>query len=77
MPKLLTHVLLVLGPATVAAPAPIPADSVRYWATHIKAGLNANESLLSKNWKPGAGHPARPQAAGQPAPIACWQRGRA
>jgi len=53
MPKLLTHVLLVLGPATVAAPAPIPADSVRYWATHIKAGLNANESLLSKNWKSG------------------------
>jgi hypothetical protein len=36
------------GPA--AAP---PADSVRYWATHLRAGLNANEALLSKNWKSG------------------------
>jgi hypothetical protein len=30
-----------------------PADSVRYWATHLRAGLNANEALLSKNWKSG------------------------
>ena len=30
-----------------------PTDSVRYWATHLRAGLNANEALLSKNWKSG------------------------
>ena len=54
----------ILGLAQTASPAaPTPsgqptktaaADSVpRYWDTHIKAGLNANEALLSKNWKSG------------------------
>ena len=52
MRLLITIGLLALaGPAT-AQSAP-PADSVRYWATHLRAGLNANEALLSKNWKGG------------------------
>ncbi len=45
--------LLALGlPAAAqsATPIPLPTDSIRYWATHLRAGLNANESLLSKNW---------------------------
>ena len=60
MKKLLTLLLLTLSTALGAAAqtarytaAPIPPDSVRYWATHLKAGLNANEALLSKNWKSG------------------------
>ena len=57
MLKFLSLGLLALaGTAAAQAPAPtrpIPADSVRYWATHLKAGLNANEALLSKNWKSG------------------------
>jgi hypothetical protein len=56
MQKLLTLGLLALGlPAAAqsASTAALPADSIRYWDTHLRAGLNANESLLSKNWKSG------------------------
>lgn len=56
MPKLLTLCLLALtlpAAAQSAPKTPLPADSIRYWATHLRAGLNANESLLSKNWKSG------------------------
>jgi hypothetical protein len=42
-------------PALAQTPQPAMADSgrVRYWGTSMKAGLNANESLLSDNWKGG------------------------
>jgi len=56
MRKLLTLGLLALGlPAAAQSflTANQPADSIRYWATHLRTGLNANESLLSKNWKSG------------------------
>ncbi|NML65206.1 DUF3078 domain-containing protein [Hymenobacter sp. RP-2-7] len=68
MKQLVTWLLLallcpLLAPAQTASPAaPAPdttivkaaPDSVpRYWDTHIKAGLNANEALISKNWKSG------------------------
>ena len=43
---------LALPRAAQSAPA-TPADSVRYWATHLRASLNANEALISKNWKSG------------------------
>ncbi|RZL12119.1 MAG: DUF3078 domain-containing protein, partial [Hymenobacter sp.] len=52
----LLGLLITLGlPAAAQSPTSpgLPADSVRYWATHLKAGLNANEALLSKNWKSG------------------------
>jgi hypothetical protein len=61
MKKLLT-LLIALGalmPAlaqtTQPAHSPAAADSglVRYWGTSMKVGLNANESLLSDNWKGG------------------------
>jgi hypothetical protein len=41
--------------AQTSQPVPTAADSgqVRYWGTSMKAGLNANESLLSDNWKGG------------------------
>ena len=48
--------LLFLGYRAAAQSGPAatpPADSVRYWDTHLRAGLNANEALLSKNWKSG------------------------
>ena len=56
MRKLLTLLGLALrlsATAQPAAPAALPADSVRYWATHLRASLNANEALISKNWKSG------------------------
>ena len=55
----LLPLLLALGLPAAAQPAPtaaaraVPPDSIRYWATHLRAGLNANEALLSKNWKSG------------------------
>ena len=52
MTKLLTLLPLALGLPAAAQTAP-PADTLRYWDTHLKAGLNANEALLSKNWKSG------------------------
>ncbi len=48
--------LLALGlpaAAQTTSPPTLPADSVRYWATHLRASLNANEALISKNWKSG------------------------
>lgn len=49
--------VLLLASRLVAAQsgpaATPPTDSVRYWDTHLRAGLNANEALLSKNWKSG------------------------
>ena len=47
-----TTSLTALAPAPSAPPA---ADTARprYWATSMKAGLNANEALLSDNWKGG------------------------
>jgi len=54
MRLLVTLGLLALaGPAAAQSAPALPADSVRYWATHLRAGLNANEALLSKNWKGG------------------------
>ena len=54
MKNLFLPLLLTLaGPAAAQSTPTIPADSVRYWATHLRAGVNANESLLSKNWKSG------------------------
>ncbi|WP_151089077.1 DUF3078 domain-containing protein [Hymenobacter baengnokdamensis] len=56
MKKLFT-LLLALGPAGAIAQAlptlTAPADTIRYWATSLKAGVNANEALLSDNWKGG------------------------
>jgi hypothetical protein len=57
MQKLVT-LLVSFGsilPALAQTPQPPAADSgrVRYWGTSMKAGLNANESLLSDNWKGG------------------------
>lgn len=56
MQKLFTLGILSLGlpvAAQVAPAATPPADSIRYWDTHLRASLNANEALLSKNWKSG------------------------
>lgn len=56
MKKLLTllGLWLHLGAAAQSgAPAPLPADSIRYWATHLNASMNANEALISPNWKSG------------------------
>lgn len=53
---LFTLLVSAAARAQIAAPAPAaPADSARisYWTTSLKAGLNANESLLSDNWKGG------------------------
>jgi hypothetical protein len=56
MNKLLT-LLICFGSVlpALAQTTPPAADSgqVRYWGTSMKAGLNANESLLSDNWKGG------------------------
>ena len=51
---LLTALVSASLPLSAWAQA-LPADSLRprYWATSLKAGLNANESLLSGNWKGG------------------------
>ena len=59
MRQLVTFLLLILALTAAAQPTPrlaadsIPADSIRYWGTHLRASLNANEALLSKNWKSG------------------------
>ncbi|OGX90387.1 DUF3078 domain-containing protein [Hymenobacter coccineus] len=55
MRKRFTLGLLALGLPVAAqtAPAALPADSIRYWATHLRTSLNANEALISKNWKSG------------------------
>jgi hypothetical protein len=37
----------------VAPPAATTLELVSYWGTSMKVGLNANESLLSNNWKGG------------------------
>lgn len=36
-----------------AAPAPTPPPPAPLWVSSLKAGLNANEALLSDNWKAG------------------------
>jgi hypothetical protein len=56
--KLLATAFFCLLSAGIACAQIAPAataDSVRisYWTTSMKAGLNANESLLSDNWKGG------------------------
>jgi len=56
--KLLTTALLALllpvaARAQTAPPALADSARISYWATSMKAGLNANESLLSDNWKGG------------------------
>ena len=56
MKRLLTLLVILAGvrPA-LAQTTPAAADTgrVRYWGTSMKVGLNANESLLSDNWKGG------------------------
>lgn len=72
---LLAFVALGLPAAAQSGPAPTPpADSVRYWATPLKAGLNTNEALLSKNRKSGGTSslglsPSPPFAIGGPRPV--------
>jgi len=56
MQKLFTLLLLALrlsAAAQATKPAAVPADSIRYWAMHLNASLNANEALVSRNWKSG------------------------